>query len=262
MVQPLRAADVPAAIALLERAGLPSGAANIARYVHWQPDGAWGVVEHGSLVGMVTLLQFGHVGFVGCMAVEPDRQARGIGRALLEHAQGVARRAGVITLLLEATPSGQRLYERLGYVVAHETWILSRSRVAPSDPVGLDHERRAIFELDRGATGSPRDVMIGGLIDEGRGGVERTGALDGYGLVVGDRLGPVIARDPGAGRALVDRLAGACTVAAVPAPNEPAMAAFAANGFGYTRSLRRMRLGPPVAANPAWLWSLASSGAG
>jgi len=262
MVQPLRAADVPAAIALLERVGLPSGAANLARYLRWQRAGAWGVVEHGALVGMVTLLQFGHVGFVGCMAVDPGRQARGLGRVLLEHAHAAGRRAGVITLLLEATPSGQRLYEKLGYVVDHETLIVSRSRVAPSDPVALDHERRAIFELDRGATGSPRDVMIGGLIDEGRGGVERTTVLAGYGLVVGDRLGPVIARDPGAGRALVDRLAGACTVAAVPAPNEPAMAAFAANGFGYTRSLRRMRLGPPVGSNPAWLWSLASSGAG
>jgi len=62
-----------------------------------------------------------------------------------------AWRAGVITLLLEATPSGQRLYENLGYVVAHETWILSRSQVAPS------------------------------LIDEGRGGVERTVTLAGSG---------------------------------------------------------------------------------
>jgi len=51
MVQPLRAADVPAAIALLERVGLPSGAANLARYLRWQPAGAWGVVEHGALVG-------------------------------------------------------------------------------------------------------------------------------------------------------------------------------------------------------------------
>ena len=138
MVQPLRAADVPAAIALLARAGLPSGAANIARYLRWQPDGAWGVVEDGALVGMVMLLQFGHIGFVGCMAVEPERQARGIGRGLFEYVHGVARRAGVITLLLEATPSGQRLYETLGYVVAHETWILSRRQVAPSDPVALD----------------------------------------------------------------------------------------------------------------------------
>jgi GNAT superfamily N-acetyltransferase len=91
MVQPLRAADVPAAIALLERAGLPSGAANVSRYL---PDGAWGVVEEGALVGMVTLLQFGHIGFVGCMAVEPERQARGLGRGLLEYAHGAARRAG------------------------------------------------------------------------------------------------------------------------------------------------------------------------
>jgi GNAT superfamily N-acetyltransferase len=262
MVQALSAADVPAAIALLVRVGLTSGVANFARYLRWQPDGAWGVFEHGSLVGMITLLGFGRVGFVGCMAVDPGLQARGLGRALLEHAHAAGRRSGMTTLLLEATESGQRLYEKLGYVVDRDTWVLSRTHVAPGAAVALDRERRAIFELDQRATGCSREVMLGGLIDEHRGAAERTAELVGYGIVVGDRLGPLIASDPGAGRALVERLAGACTVAAVPATNEPAMAAFTASGFSYERMLRRMRLGPPVAANVAWLWSLASSGAG
>jgi GNAT superfamily N-acetyltransferase len=262
MLEPLRATDAPAAIALLERAGLPGAAPNIARYLRWQPDGAWGVSERGALVGMVTLLRFGRVGFVGCMAVEPALQGRGLGRALLAHAHAAAQRAGVTTLLLEATPGGRRLYEKFGYSDDHETWVGARTQVTPSAPVALVDERGAILELDRRATGMPRDVMIRGLVEEARGGVERTTQLVGYGLVVGDRLGPVIACDPGAGRALVDRLSGACTVAGVPMHNEPALAAFAANGFVYARSLRRMRLGPPVDATPAWLWSLASAGAG
>jgi GNAT superfamily N-acetyltransferase len=77
--------------------------------------------------------------FVGVrrdMAVDPGRQARGLGRVLLEHAHAAGRGAGMITLLLEATPSGQRLYEKLGYVADHETWIVSRSRVAPSASSG------------------------------------------------------------------------------------------------------------------------------
>jgi hypothetical protein len=92
--------------------------------------------------------------------------------------------------------------------------------------------------------------------------VERAAKLVGYGLVVDGRLGPVIASDPGAGRALVDRLAGACTVAAAPTANEPALAALTGAGFTHMRTLRRMRLGAPVAAHVSWLWALASSGAG
>ena len=262
MIQALHPGDLPAAIALLGRVGLPSGAANLARYLRWQPDGAWGMFDDGTLVGTVTLLRFGRVGFVGCMGIEPAQQGRGLGRVLLQHAQAAARRAGVTTLLLEATDSGRWLYEKLGYVAEYETWIVSRTQVSPSDPVPVSRERSAILDLDQRATGTPRDTMIGSLVDDHLGGVERTTARVGDGRGVGDRHGPVIASDPGAGRALIDRLAGASTVGGVPAANEPAMAAFAANGFLLWRRLYRMRLGAPVDANPGWLWALASSGAG
>ena len=262
MIRALHADDLPAASTLLDRVGLPSGAANIARYLRWQPDGTWGMFDDGALVGTVTVLRFGCVGFVGCMGVEPAQQGRGYGSILLEHAQVAARGAGITTFLLEATATGRWLYEKLGYIAEYETWIVSRTQVTPSDPLPIVHERRAVLELDQRATGVPRDTMIGSLVDDYRGGVERTTALVGYGLVVGDRLGPVIASDPGAGRALIDRLAGASTVGGLPACNEPAMAAFAANGFSLFRRLSRMRLGPPIDANPAWVWALASSGAG
>jgi N-acetylglutamate synthase-like GNAT family acetyltransferase len=265
MIQALSEADVPATVELLRRTGLEGATANFARYLRWQPDGAWGLFENGALVGSVTLLRFGSVGFVGCMAVDPALQAQGRGRALLEHAHAAGRRAGVTTFLLEATASGRRLYENLGYAVDHETWVGSRKPAEPSGLVELGDARAAILELDRRAAGSPRDPMIGELVDRHRGSLERSardGALLGYGLVVGDRLGPVIAIDPGAGRALIDRLAGGCAVVGAPMPNEPALAALAAAGFAELRTLTRMRLGPPVGGDPAWRWALASPGAG
>jgi hypothetical protein len=72
----------------------------------------------------------------------------------------------------------------------------------------------------------------------------------------------MIARDAGAGRALVDRFAPACRVATIPIPNDTAMAAFAAHGYREQRRLRRMRLGPAVRARVEWIWALASPGAG
>ncbi len=255
-------ADVAEAAELLVRAGLPGGAANIGRYRRWQPDGAWKVVRDGRLVGMVTLLRFGHVGFVGCMAVEPALQGAGIGRELLEHAHDHGSRNGVTTFALEATPVGERLYRKLGYVGEGETALVARTAAGESSRERIA-DRTGIIELDALATATPRAVMIEALLDEAPGATTRIGGeLVGYGLALTDRLGPVIARDVGAGRALVDQLAPGCAVAAVPVANEPALAAFAANGFREARRLRRMRRGPAVAIETPWIWALASPGAG
>lgn len=253
----LTPADLPAAMSLLERVGLASGAANIVRYLRWQPDGCW---CNDAVTGMVTVLRHGPVGFVGCMAVEPAAQGRGLGRALLEHAQADARRAGVTTFLLEATPDGRRLYEKLGYTVEHATWIVGKDATRPVEATPLD--RDAVLALDELATGTPRP-MVATLVGEHAGAAAYAlGELVAYGLVVGDRLGPVIARTPDAGRTVVDALARACKVATVPAPNEAARRALAAAGFADVRELVRMRLGPPIASRVDWLWALASAGAG
>ena len=265
MVEPLDPSELPEAIALCERAGLPGAAAGIARYVRWQPDGAWRVRIDGALAGTVTLLRYGHVGFVGCMAVDQAHRSRGVGRRLLEHAHAAGRRAGITTFLLEATAVGRPLYDKLGYVDEYETWNVARPATAPVSASTALHDlgadRAAILALDQRATGARRDTMIGDLIRAHRGATERGDTLTGYGLVVDGRLGPAIARDPGAGRALIDRLAPFATFASVPVPNDAAMTAFAAHGFTLVRALHRMRLGPAI-PTPGWLWSLASPGAG
>lgn len=259
----LREQDVPAATKLLERVGLAAGAANIGRYLRWQPDGIFGLIDDGRLLGTVSLLQFGDVDFIGCMAVEPAQQGRGLGRMLLEHAHAHGERAGVKTFLLEATPVGAVLYRKLGYVVEHETAIVGRTASRPPAVLRTTGDRASILELDRVATGSPRDKMIGALVDEvGAATVRTGGVVAGYGLFVGERLGPVIARDAGAGRALIDELAAGCSTSTVPLPNEAAFAALGANGFTVVRTLERMRRGPRLASRTDWIWALASAGAG
>jgi GNAT superfamily N-acetyltransferase len=256
----LTAADLPAATVLLERAGLPSGAANVGRYLRWQPDGCW---CNDELTGMVTVLCHGTVGFVGCMAVEPSEQGRGLGRAVLEHAQAHATRAGVETFLLEATPDGRRLYEKLGYVVEHATINVARAVTAGSAATAaLLREVDAIRSLDAVATGTPRPMIADLVASFAGAAVEVGGALAAYGLVIGDRLGPVIARDVAAGNAVVAALAPACRIATVPEPNQAARRALADAGFADVRVLARMRLGPRVASRVEWVWTLASAGAG
>lgn len=65
-IRRLTADDLAACVDLLTRAGLAGGAANIARYLRWQPDGCFGLEDDGRLVGTVTLL-----------AQPPDRKSVG-----------------------------------------------------------------------------------------------------------------------------------------------------------------------------------------
>lgn len=264
MLRALTTSDLPAATALLGRAGLASGVQNIARYLAWQPDGAWGTFEGDELTGMVTLLHQGTVGFVGCMAVEPALHGKGIGRRLLDHAHASGRRAGIATFLLEATPLGEHLYGRLGYVAEYDSIILTREGPVAHDLPSITRaDHAAIFAIDELSTGTRRSVMLGNLLAEHPGiAVSANGEIAGYGLAVSGRLGPVIARDPDVGRRLIETLFGASTHLAVPAPNEVALAACTEVGFTEARRLRRMRLGAAIPVRVDWVWTLASAGAG
>ncbi len=258
MIRPLVSSDVDAAKALLLEVGLASGVANVARYLRWQPNGIW-VEDDGGIVGMVALLHQGHVGFVGCMAVSPLRQGTGLGRRLLEHAHDEGRRAGLRTFLLEATEVGAKLYRALGYVAEYETMIASRvpSGPTPGSRITLAHD--VVIRLDREATGVDRASMVRSLLAEPGAGIAFP---DGYGLLLGDRLGPVIAQTSKTGRAIFDALAPASAAVTVPIPNAEAMAASASHGFACVRRLTRMRLGEAVPVRPDHVWSLASAGAG
>jgi ribosomal protein S18 acetylase RimI-like enzyme len=73
----------------------------------------------GEIVGLI-VLAVGDEGFlVDNVAVDPSHQGSGVGRALLERAEGVARRAGFDSIYLythEKMTENLALYSRLGYV--------------------------------------------------------------------------------------------------------------------------------------------------
>ena len=161
-------------------------------------------------------------------------------------------RAGIATMLLEATELGEPLYRRLGYVVEHDTVIVAREAseagAAPAAcAIGALDSRAfaALCALDREATGTDRADMLAALLAEGVA-IETiagraAGELRAAGMLVGDRVGPVLARDLDAGHAIVDRLAPAARIATIPAPNAAAIAAFARHGF------REQRVAPDAA---------------
>ena len=73
----------------------------------------------GEILGLVVLGVDDEGFFVDNVAVDPSHQGMGVGRALLEHAELAARRAGFDSIYLythERLVENLALYSRIGYV--------------------------------------------------------------------------------------------------------------------------------------------------
>jgi ribosomal protein S18 acetylase RimI-like enzyme len=73
----------------------------------------------GEIVGLIVLRVTGEGFLVDNVAVDPSHQGGGVGRALLEHAEVAARRAGFDSIYLfthERMTENLALYARIGYV--------------------------------------------------------------------------------------------------------------------------------------------------
>lgn len=169
----------------------------------------------GSTVGVGLRWSFGRdVGTIGLVLVAPERQGRGIGRALMTALiDDLSPRA----LMLNATAEGLPLYEKLGFVstgfVRQHQGRLAEGSSLPSVPavalrraVPADHA--ALCALDAAAFGTDRSALIGRLLADGEAWVvERAGQPAGFAVLRafgrGMIIGPIVASSEGEAIALV-----------------------------------------------------------
>ena len=126
-LRPATEADVPRLTALVqsayrhyvERIGGPPGPMT-EDYAHVVRAYQVTVAEReNQTVGLVVMGVDEEGFFIGNLAVDPSHQGSGVGRALLEHAEQAARRAGFNSLYLythERMTENIALYTRIGYV--------------------------------------------------------------------------------------------------------------------------------------------------
>ena len=181
------------------------------------------ITEQDEVVGSVATIRYPAspaspgvptLAWVAMVLVDPELRGRGIGTSLLE--QGLASAADVTTVGLDATPLGQRLYERLGFCV-EETLTRMEGAAGPvavaveadspdAPPVRpmTPEDLVAVARLDAQATGLERSHMLRWLRD-GAPQLARV-ATDGAGVtgfVLGrrghlfDHVGPVVATSVG-----------------------------------------------------------------
>jgi GNAT superfamily N-acetyltransferase len=242
------------------------------RYLALQPDGWLLALLDGAPAGMGGATDFGSFAYIGLMAVQPSLQRRGIASAIMDRLLAWVAARGCPTTLLDASPAGERLYEKLGFVdddtvvQYHQDDCAARphssERVAPmrvDDLAALVAFDTPIFGATRAAALS---AFLGEFPDRAFVARDESGALAGYVFAQRLTIGPWAARGPAEAEAL---LAAALALdfeeaprVLVPGANTQAAGLLLRYGFSPQRALRHMRLGQPAPARRDLIYGQAS----
>ncbi len=265
--------DIARGIRLSAQAGWNQTEADWRRFLDLEPDGCFVGEVDGELVATTTTRVFGPIAWIGMVLVDPTMRRRGIGTAMMEHALAYLAARGVATLRLDATPLGQPIYQRLGFIAEYE--LARWEGVSPG--AGCDGRVCAVTaaqieglaDLDRRATGTDRQGLLRYLWEHSPQtmlALEGVTPLAGYAAFRGGarafQIGPIVARAGDVGRALADaalaRLAGQNVFVDIPRDHGSATQWAQERGLHVQRHLVRMFRGQPVQEIHHWLW--ASSG--
>jgi len=110
----MRLSDLPAALALCRAAGWNQTEAEWRLFLERAPGKTVAAERDGRTIGTALLWPYGaHVAWIAMVLVDPAERGRGVGRALLDHAIGLAGDGQA--LRLDATPAGRLLYRTMGF---------------------------------------------------------------------------------------------------------------------------------------------------
>ncbi len=205
--------DLPAAHALSQTVRWPHRLEDW-QFVHRLGTG-FVAEEGGAMIGTALCWKQGDAqASLGMIIVSPEHQGKGIGRELMNR---VLEELGGRCTLLIATPAGQPLYERLGFVATgtihqHQGTMASIAPLALASGENIRLAEPAdiakIIALANRATGMSRDALLKQLVSVAEGAVlERHGELAGFSFIRrfgrGHIIGPMVATDSERAKALI-----------------------------------------------------------
>ena len=223
-----------------------------------QSEGAFMAYDHETPVGMVASLMYPTFAYIGPLAVHQEFQRQGIGFALMEHILDWLDQQGVEQVLLDASPMGQPLYEKLNFAFRDQVYVLQRqigspASQLPSDVQHLSHQNLDLITAsDKQAFGADRSSLLGALLDiyPERGFLLRNGngEINGYLIAQEKTIGPWVSQTRFDARLLLQAalslsFPGPVSVV-VPGENSDATEILYEFGFEITRVLRHMTRGP------------------
>lgn len=178
--------------------------------------------ENGEVIGTGLCWKQGQQASLGMIIVSPAHQGKGIGSELMRL---VLEALGNRCTLLNATPAGQPLYERLGFVATGTIWqhqgtmnavdpvvLAAGETLRPFEPGDIE----TLTDLANRATGMSRGDLLKSLLPMAETVVlERNGEAVGFSVMRrfgrGYAIGPVVASDSERAKALIACWSGAYT---------------------------------------------------
>jgi len=231
-------------------------------YLSLQPDGWLLARLDGEPAGIAGGTNYGTVGHIGLVAVDPSKQRQGVALALMEHLLSWFAAQRCLVIQLDASEAGAPLYRRLGFVEDEKTLGFTQDdcalRPAQSERVGAvrANDIPALETFDTPIFGGARATVFAAALAEApeRAFIARDaeGRISGYLFAQPLLLGPWAAHTPADAEAL---LAAALTLpfsgairTLTPSSNTDAANMLMRYGFSPQRLLRRMRRGGAAAA--------------
>jgi GNAT superfamily N-acetyltransferase len=256
--------DVPAGVRLNNLAGWNQTATDWHRFLKASPSGCFVADVDSRVCGTATTISYqDRFAWIGMVLVDPDYRRRGIGTQLLQKTLEYLDQRGIPTLKLDATPQGQPLYAKLGFVPEYqiERWILKRLRGTGTPAHNsccvslIESELLPVLAMDRELFGADRSFLLRSLLDDAPDFamcISKHGRLHAYAFgrrgFFGDHLGPWIADSrSGAENLLHEFMARSAreTLVVDCLPSNPmAIEMVRACGFAQSRILTRMYRGP------------------
>lgn len=266
--------DIELGLRLKDQAGWNQTPADWRRFLDLGPEGCFVAELHNIAVATTTTCLFGTVGWIAMVLVEESARNLGIGRRLVEHAVSDLLTRGARTVRLDATPQGQKVYDKLGFTADYElVRMQGTSRCIPATdaaitPMTAGHIA-AVARFDAEVTATERQCLLERLLPDGGpgcGAIFRNGMLAAYAMSrPGSRaatIGPAAATSSSDAEAVLNwvlgRLHGQSVFIDVPSENGQAVRWAASRGLGVQRHFLRMHLGMPIQDKPDKIW--ASSG--
>ncbi|MDF1862804.1 MAG: GNAT family N-acetyltransferase [Verrucomicrobiales bacterium] len=264
LICPLQTDDIEFACSLVELAGWNQRAEDWSRLLAAEPEGCFLIEWNGSPAGTATTTRYGSdLGWVGMVLVHPDFRRRGLATALLERCLVYLLEENQMSCVkLDATPEGQKVYEKLGFHAELELTRWEGTEIFGEPPLESGQSVIIPKDLDHIAFGADRLEYLERLrSDSDRAAI----GPEGFGLSrqgrVARYLGPVVAEFPDTGRSLVQALLTSPSPGPVywdiPEENTGAKELAGELGFQRQRPLIRMWTGKAQATGQANLqWAI------
>jgi len=201
--------------------------------------------------------------------VDVNARGKGVGTELLKHSLTYLEERKAITIRLDATPAGQPIYEKLGFLPVYELarfeGIAPSSRTEPAVTKATPEFFARIIDFDKQMTGTDRTKMLSRLFEEFPEYIrilQHGDAITGFATMRPGanaiQIGPCIATT-NAGPALLsdvlNRCAGEPVFVDIPLDNADAVKIAESSGLKIQRYFMRMYRGQRVKDDIKALWA-------